>query len=226
MTPLKKSLALLLHDVGAFKDKTRSPEGKGYKLKLHEKKPDAPLSPFYIMLRTPDNPKPGPLTPSVVRAVGQQLYEYTESIGLQYDCVAGIPNAGDPIADAFYVSIPQEKGVRLIRLGKVTGEDGRRIEGIVGGKYKPGDRVLLIDDLVTQADTKKEAASVVEEAGLKVAAILVLVDREQGGARDLKKAGYNFQCVFTISELLDIYLQTGRMSREVYKEIKNYLANN
>lgn len=226
MTPLQKSLALLLYDVGAFKDKTSSPSGMGYPLKLHEKKPDAPLSPFYIMLRTPDNPKPGPLTPGVVRAVGQQLYEYAVSIGLEYDCVAGIPNAGDPIAEAFYASIPSEKGARLIRLGKVTGEEGRKIQGIVEGKYIPDDRVLLIDDLVTQADTKKEAALVVEEAGLKVAAILVLVDREQGGARDLKKAGYDFRAVFTITELLEIYLKTERMSQEVYGEIKDYLANN
>lgn len=226
MNPLKKSLALLIFDAGGFKDKTKSPQGKGYTLKLHEKNPNAPLSPFYIMLRTPDNPKPGPFTPGVIRAIGQQLYEYAESIDLEYDCVAGIPNAGDPIAEAFYASIPSEKGIRLIKLGKVAGGNGRRIKGIVEGKHSPGDHVLLIDDLVTQADTKKEAAAEVKNEGLIVAAILVLVDREQGGATDLRKSSYNFQSVFTVSELLDIYLESGRISQEMFNEIKKYLAEN
>jgi len=226
MTPLQKSLGLLLYDIGAFQDKSQSPGGVGFKLKLHETNPDAPKSPFYINLRTRDNPKPGPLTPSVVDAIGRQLFEYAESLGLEYDCVAGIPNAGDPIAEAFWNAIPSEKEVGLLKLGKSGTADHRLVEGIISGHYRKGQRVLLIDDLVTKAHTKKEAAEAVRKAGLLVAAILVLVDREQGGAEELEEAGFDFYSVFKITEFLDILHVTGRISAEMNKEIKKYLAEN
>lgn len=226
MTPVQKSLGLLIYDVGAFKDKTKSPEGDGFLLKLHEKNPNAPKSPYYIMLRTSDNPKPGPLTPSVVEAIGRLLFEYAESLGLKYDCVAGIPNAGYPIAEAFFFAIPPERKVKLLKLGKVKEGGNRKIEGVIGGEYKQGDRVLLIDDLVTMADTKKEAAEEVEKKGMKVACILVLIDREQGGAAEIAKAGYNLCSAFKVSELLELYLASGRISKDVYDEIEEYRANN
>ena len=47
---LERELALELFHCGAFKNKTRSAEGLGYTLKLHEKHPEAPLSPFYMNL--------------------------------------------------------------------------------------------------------------------------------------------------------------------------------
>ena len=47
----EEELALAWFNAGIFLDKSRSPQGKGFRLKLHEKNPDAPLSPFYMNFR-------------------------------------------------------------------------------------------------------------------------------------------------------------------------------
>jgi orotate phosphoribosyltransferase len=61
---------------------------------------------------------------------------------------------------------------------------------------------------------------------MKVACILVLIDREQGGAAEIAKAGYNLCSAFKVSELLELYLASGRISKDVYDEIEEYRANN
>jgi len=75
-------LARRLWAVGAVKDKmhpdaVQRPSGeRGFLLKLHEKDPDAPLSPVYFNLRTPGNPKPGLLVPAIVEIAGRALYAH------------------------------------------------------------------------------------------------------------------------------------------------------
>lgn len=44
-----------------------------FELKIHQTNSSAPKSPIYLDLRTPDNPKPGPLTPGFVRMIGEHL---------------------------------------------------------------------------------------------------------------------------------------------------------
>ena len=60
-------LADELFDLGAI-------QFGNFKLKLHEKNPNAPLSPIYLNLRTPDNPKPGNLTLKIVAQIGRLMY--------------------------------------------------------------------------------------------------------------------------------------------------------
>ena len=108
----RRELALALMHVGAVltRESTHSlvvtrdgPNGPecGFRLKLHEKHPDAPLSPIFFNLRTPDNPKPGPLTPDIVELAALCMHHVaqTQCTG-DFNAVVGIPNAGDPFAEA------------------------------------------------------------------------------------------------------------------------------
>jgi len=83
-----------------------------------------------------------------------------------------------------------------------------------------------VDDLITRTDTKKEAIAVCEEAGLVVAAVAVLVDREQGGSEELKEAGYSLYSVFPLSELLDYYVEVKLLSPEKREEVMTYITAN
>ncbi|MCL5435786.1 MAG: hypothetical protein M1275_01775 [Patescibacteria group bacterium] len=220
-------LALAIYDCGAFKDKSKSPEGKGFRLKLHEQHPDAPLSPVYLNLRTPDNPKPGPLTREILAQIGQLMLDWIDEAGPSYNLVAGVPNAGDPFTDAFMAAAIDSgrRSIRFLRLGKQTADDGKRqILGIQSGVYTAGEWVLVIDDLITKADSKLEAIRVLEQTGLEIAGVIVLVDREQGGADELRKAGYPFFALFTLTELLDTLVASGRINEATCQEIKDYLA--
>ena len=191
-----------------------------FKLKPHEKNPEAPLSPIYITLRVPENG--GPLSPANVEMISQAIYDLVQRNKILFDVVAGIPRAGEPFAEV----IVRLSGKPLLRLGKKVEEDSRKIDSIVGGEYQPGQLVLLVDDLITQADTKKEAIAVCEEAELVVAGIAVLVDREQGGSDELREDGYSFYAVFPLSKLLDYYVEVKLLTSEKRDEVMTYIAAN
>jgi len=208
----KTEVAIEIFKCGAFLDQARSPYGKGFKLKMHQNHPDAPLSPYYVNLRTSDNPKPGPITPVIMAKIGRLFWKYVcdPSTKIEFKHVAGIPNAGDPFAAALAL-IPKQPLSR-IRLLKEEFEGGRRVSCIIDGKYSRGDCVLLVDDLINRANSKLEARHVLGGVGLINRDVLVLVDREQGGREELAKFGVNLHAMFMISEFLGIYVQKGLVS--------------
>ena len=221
-TDRAKSFVNALLRVGAIKL-----EGE-YRLKLHEKHPQAPLSPFYVNLRTPGNPKPGPLTPELVREIGTLFYGlvYLVDPPCAFDFVAGIPNAGDPLAIAL-ATAPSSTPLPFLRLKKEEINGERRIIALLGDQEAPrGSKVLLVDDVLTRADSKREAIDALHIAGLEVADVLVLVDREQGGVEELRSLGVRVCAAFTFSSLLRHYEDTVQVSRERAEIIKEYLRNN
>lgn len=221
MNAEQQALGLALYDIGCVLDRKRSPEGQGFRLKLHEKNPEAPLSPFYLNLRTPNNPKPGPLTPELVRESTQHLWALaTEQHVHNVHCVAGVPRAGDPLARA----LSERVGIPFLTLRKEESGARRAVVGI-DGIVTAGHKALLLDDLVTKADSKLEAIKILEGAGLSVRAVLVLVDREQGGAAELNARGYALHALFTITALLDLYVAEGRMTNAERTDIVTYLRN-
>lgn len=190
-----------------------------FKLKLHEKDPKAPLSPIHATIRKPPG---GPLTDKDIEAIGREIYVLVKRRKILFDAVAGIPRAGEPIAEV----VARLAKRPLVKLGKTTEGGKRKIDSVVGGKYRRNQLVLLIDDLINQADTKKEAIAACEEAGLIVVGIAVLIDREQGGAQDLGKAGYALHAVFPLSVLLDYYVQASRIDFAKMEEVMEYVARN
>lgn len=217
-------LANTLHDIGAVKLRK---EGEfGFRLKIHQSQPDAPLSPIFFQLRTPDNTThgDGPLTPDVVDQIGEELSARVQRAGVEYVHVAGIPNAGVPLSEAF-VRTESARGHKVseLTLHKEGDLSTRRITEQVEGLYQPNDRALLIDDLVTHAGTKLEAAYAVRGAGLHVEDLAVLLDREQGGTDTLREHDLETHAVFTLSDLLELYLSEGRITRQTYDEIQDYL---
>lgn len=221
-------LAFGLMEVGAFQSRSdigpKNPDGKGFRLKLHETNPDAPLSPFYLNLRTPDNG--GPLTPQLVDAIGLEFYCHAAKLRLQYDCVVGVPNAGNPFAEA-YAEIYSEASsfdLPVLMMVKEEGEAGRRVAGIISGNYQPGQAALVLDDLVTEGHSKIETIKVLEKAGLIVRDIMVLVDREQGGVVQLEQAGYRVHVIYRIRELLALYVDTERITQTMREECLQYLG--
>jgi orotate phosphoribosyltransferase len=231
-------LALELYDHGAFRDRFRNYESppivversngeRGFKLKHHEKEPDAPLSPFYLTLRTADHPDPnrrGPLTDDIVALAGDRLGAYAFNSGLSFDAVVGLPNAGVPFAEAFpRTSWITGQSITKLWLRKEVHKDERRVVGPPEGDFQPGQTVLVIDDLITRADTKLEGIKALEAAGLVVKDVLVIVDRQQGGAQELERGDYCLHALFPVRALLDTYVEHRRISSKLREEIILYL---
>ncbi len=180
-----------------------------FRLKLHEKNSDAPLSPIYIDLR---------LLRSFPPAMDSAIAVYTELIkDLSFDLLADVPTAATPI-----VAILSHQ-MKVAMISPRKGEKGYGITGKIDGAFESGQTVLLVDDLITQAESKLEAISTLETNGLVVKDVVVLVDREQGGAEQLETSGYKFHCAFKLGELLQFYRQAGKIDRDEYQRTITYL---
>jgi uridine monophosphate synthetase len=177
-------------------------------------------SPIYIDLRLLVS------YPTVLRQVAQAYArllrgDWGLDIGhwdLKFDRLAAIPYAALPIGTA----VSLELGCPLIYPRKeVKGYGTRRA---VEGEFQEGERIVVLDDLITTGASKLEAIAPLEELGLRVEDVVVLIDREQGGREYLEERGYRLYAVFGLGEMLDVLAQHGRISTAQRDEVKAFLA--
>lgn len=137
---------------------------------------------------------------------------------LAFDRLAAIPYAALPIGTA----VAMEAGVPLVYPRKEAKAHGTR-QGIEG-HFQQGERVVVLDDLITTGGSKLEAIAPLEEAGLLVEDVVVLVDREQGGGEELEEQGYRLHSFLTLGEMLRVLAERGRISAEQRDEVLAFLA--
>ena len=94
---------------------------------------------------------------------------------------------------------------------------------IVGGEVKKGDHILFIDDVVTDGESKLEGIKPLLEGDAKVETILVVIDREQGGKKNLEKQGFQLHAVTTLSEVVQALIKTRKVSEEQAETILRYI---
>jgi uridine monophosphate synthetase len=81
----------------------------------------------------------------------------------------------------------------------------------------------VLDDLITTGSSKLAAIEPLEQAGLEVRDVVVLIDREQGGGAELAEAGYRLHAVLRLSEMLDLLTEAGRISAAQRDEVTGSL---
>lgn len=131
--------------------------------------------------------------------------------------IAGVPYAALPIGTA--VAIAADKPLIYPRKEAKTHGLGRLIEGA----WEPGDRVVIIEDLITSGGSTIETAQLLRAAGLIVEHAIVLIDREQGGVANLAQAGITAHSVFTLTQLLDLLVAQKLLSAEKQQEVLAFL---
>jgi orotate phosphoribosyltransferase len=173
-------------------------------------------SPYYIDLRLI------PSFPDAFREICDYYAEYiTRQIGLKnFDRIAGVPIAGIPFASQIAYNLKKpflyvRKGVRL------HGRE-RRVEGILVS----GDRVLLVDDLITTGLTLKKAAKAVRAEGGVVTDAVAFLDREEGGKYMLEKIGIKLNALLKVNEIANTLYELGAIDKEslrtILKQVKKH----
>jgi uridine monophosphate synthetase len=89
----------------------------------------------------------------------------------------------------------------------------------VEGILVSGDRVLLIDDLLTTGLTLKKAANAVRAEGGVVTEAVVFLDREEGGLQLLEQNGIKLHALLKMSEVANILYEMGAIDEESLKTI-------
>jgi len=137
---------------------------------------------------------------------------------LSFDRLAALPYAAIPIATA----ISLQSGYPLIYPRKEVKEYGTRAE--IEGEYRPGETVVVIDDLATTGGSKFEAIEKLTAAGLQVKDVVVLIDRQSGASEALQAAGFRLHAVLTLSALLDYWEKKGSVASENIAATRQFLA--
>jgi uridine monophosphate synthetase len=204
LTPKQRAFADGLLSSGAVKF-------GAFRLKLHETQPDAPLSPMYVDLRVLRS------FPDALDATVAALQELIETRGLVFTRYADVPMAATPMVAVLS---------HITRVPMITPRETKThgAGGSINGFFTPGETALVIDDVVTHAESKLEAIRTLEANGLVAHDVVVLVDREQGGPEAIAAAGYRLHAAVTISDLLAYWRETGGISEEVYQRVTDYFA--
>ena len=166
-------------------------------------------SPYYVDLRVvPSFPD------AFTRICDFYAQAITSQIGLKtFDRIAGVPIAGIPFASQIAYNL--KKPFLYIRKGLRRHGRQRRVEGILVS----GDRVLLVDDLVTTGLTLRKAAEAVRAEGGVVEKAVAFMDREEGGREKLANNGIQLTTLLKISEVAKILYDVGSLDEESFKTI-------
>jgi len=172
------------------------------------------ISPYYIDLRIV------PSFPDVFRKVCNFYIDLIKKeIGTEnFERVAGIPVAGIPFAAL--IAYQLEKPLLYVRKGLRLHGRQRKIEGIL----TPGDKVLLIDDLITTGLSLKRAAKAITAEGGVVTDAVVLLDREEKGKEKLENTGIKVHTLLNISEVANKLYEIGAIDNgqleTILKQVK------
>lgn len=142
------------------------------------------------------------MSPEGLAVIGPLALEAIRARGWPVDAVGGLTLGADPIAYA--TALASVTAPPLVRAFTVRKEAKQHGTGrLIEGPMREGDKVVVIEDVITTGGSALRAAEAIQRAGAMVSGILALVDREEGGRGVLEGAGFQVVCLATISELLD-----------------------
>lgn len=153
-----------------------------------------------------------PSTRGMITSFAQRIYHEN---GLAANCIAGGETAGIPFGA--WLAERLDKPFVYIRKKKKEYGTGSRIEGVASGE------VLLFEDLITDGGSKISFIDGIRDAGCTISSCFAVVDREQGGAEKLARAGVKLYSLTGISTCLEIGRQMGFMSSDTLKQVNDYL---
>ena len=120
--------------------------------------------------------------------------------------VGGMTMGADPLITATSVASHLKGGTPLagliVRKAVKDHGTGRYIEGLAN--VKAGDKVAMLEDVVSTGGSVLQACDRVHDAGLDVAVICCVLDRGEGGREKLLEAGYQVRAIFTRQELVSL----------------------
>jgi orotate phosphoribosyltransferase len=143
------------------------------------------------------------------RLTGHAILELLEAKNIEAEAVGGLTMGADPIvsnvatASAWRATLRTDAPLLhgfLVRKAEKAHGTGRRIEGF----YRPGARVVIVDDVCTTGASTIAAIEAAQEAGMIVAAVVCIVEREEANGRPAVEAaahGAPFLRLFTASDV-------------------------
>lgn len=145
------------------------------------------------------NCKPTTLDPEGMNLIGHIVCDMLEDSDIT--AAGGLTLGADPIANAMSViSFQRGRPVRSFIVRKDIKEHGT--QSAVEGNVVTGERVAIIDDVITTGGSTITAIERARKAGLIVERVIALIDREEGGRENIGAHVPRIDAVFTRSEIM------------------------
>ena len=145
-----------------------------------------------------------PAAALLVGAVGWELLKQTASeLNVQIDAVGGLTMGADPISLSIGIAAQLDvpgNPLQTFTVRKAAKEHGTK--KLIEGNFSAGQTVVVIDDVVTTGGSTLQAIKAVEDEGGKVAFVIALVDRLEGGRQNIEDQGYKVIPFFTRHDVL------------------------
>ncbi len=154
------------------------------------------MSNYYV------NCKMTTLNAEAMLLIGRIFYEKVKPLGIT--AIGGLTQGADPIAVAAAMTSGMEgMGINAFVVRKVAKEHG--LKKLIEGDVHQGDRVVIVDDVITTGQSTIDAIDRARNEGLQVVKAVVLVDRQEGGRENIEKKGVPVESIFTINDLMEKY---------------------
>lgn len=169
-------------------------------------------SPFYVDLR------PLASDPKILKKLANYLLDMLPLDN--FDLICGVPYAALPMATAMSL----ESYLPLIIKRKEAKQYGTK--KILEGIFTKGQNCLLVEDVITSGTSLLETIPEIENEGITVSDIVVVLDRQQGGKKILESKGFRVHPLFTISEVCKMLKEEGHLTGDEVGRINDFLAGN
>ena len=130
------------------------------------------------------------MSPEGLILIGELGLNALESSGWNVQSVGGLTLGADPVAYAIaYTSARVSRFIRAFTVRKEAKVHGTG--QLIEGPFARGDRVAIVEDVITTGASALKAASTVQAAGGVIAGVLAVVDRDEGGKEAIEAAGFS-----------------------------------
>ena len=170
------------------------------------------MSPIYVDLRVIVS------YPEILKSVSEAMWEKINN--LEFDLICGVPYTALPIATAMSIT----HNLPMVMRRKEIKDYGTK--KAIEGAFTAGQKVLIVEDLVTSGLSVFETSEPLEHEGLKISDVVVLLNREQGAEENLKNKNLNLHAVFTITELLTVLLKNNKIDENIYNSTIKFINDN
>lgn len=143
------------------------------------------------------------MSPEGLSLIGPLALQALVDADWHVDSVGGLTLGADPIAYAIsYASAHMEKPIRAFTVRKEAKAHGTG--KLIEGPFRAGDRVAVVEDVITTGGSALRAAEAVEREGGTVVGVLALVDREEGGREALEAEGHRVLSLVQAASILAV----------------------
>jgi len=142
------------------------------------------------------------LHPEGMYLIGNIIFDLIKDLNVKG--IGGLTLGADPIAYAVsYTSYLKGNPIEAFVVRKTAKSHGTQLW--IEGNVKKGDKVVIIDDVITTGKSTIEAINRAKEEGIDIVRVIAFIDRQEGGREAIESSGYKLDALVTKDEVMEHY---------------------